>query len=126
MFFMQTAVTADALWDGTSLHTDPLILIEEGRILTICSRESFQLPAGARELNFDGATLGPAFFDVHIHGAAGHDVMEASPEALDAIGAFLDYRYCPARCHPPRPRRPCKPDGQTVPAWPRAPARDPS
>jgi N-acetylglucosamine-6-phosphate deacetylase len=92
MFFMQTAVTADALWDGTSLHTDPLILIEEGRILTICSRESFQLPAGARELNFDGATLGPAFFDVHIHGAAGHDVMEASPEALDAIGAFLASR----------------------------------
>ncbi len=34
-------------------------------------------------------TLTPAFFDVHVHGAAGHDAMEGSPEALDAIGAFL-------------------------------------
>jgi N-acetylglucosamine-6-phosphate deacetylase len=31
----------------------------------------------------------PRFFDVHIHGAMGHDVMEATPEALDAMGSFL-------------------------------------
>ncbi len=40
-------------------------------------------------LDFPGATLAPAFLDVHIHGAAGHDVMEATPEALDTIGSFL-------------------------------------
>ncbi len=33
-----------------------------------------------------------AFFDVHIHGAAGHDVMEATPPALDAVGRFLASR----------------------------------
>jgi N-acetylglucosamine-6-phosphate deacetylase len=33
--------------------------------------------------------LAPAFLDVHIHGAAGHDVMEATPEALSAVGGFL-------------------------------------
>jgi N-acetylglucosamine-6-phosphate deacetylase len=27
--------------------------------------------------------------DIHIHGAAGHDAMEATPEALSAIGGFL-------------------------------------
>jgi N-acetylglucosamine-6-phosphate deacetylase len=36
--------------------------------------------------------LAPAYFDVHIHGAAGHDVMEATPEALNAIGRFLASR----------------------------------
>jgi N-acetylglucosamine-6-phosphate deacetylase len=43
-------------------------------------------------LDFPGAILGPAFFDVHIHGAAGHDVMEGTPQALEALGTFLASR----------------------------------
>lgn len=39
-----------------------------------------------------GTVLAPAFFDVHIHGAAGHDVMEATPAALNTIGSFLASR----------------------------------
>jgi N-acetylglucosamine-6-phosphate deacetylase len=89
---MQTVVTAERLWDGTSIHKHPLILIEDGKIDSIASRETTQLPAGARVLDFPGATLGPAFFDVHIHGAAGHDVMEATPQALDTMGTFLASR----------------------------------
>ncbi len=89
---MQTVVTAESLWDGKSLHQHPLILIEDGKIDSIASRETTQLPAGARVLNFPGATLGPSFFDVHIHGAAGHDVMEATSQALDTMGTFLASR----------------------------------
>jgi N-acetylglucosamine-6-phosphate deacetylase len=37
----------------------------------------------------DDTTLTAAFFDIHIHGAAGHDAMEGTPEALTAIGKFL-------------------------------------
>jgi N-acetylglucosamine-6-phosphate deacetylase len=36
--------------------------------------------------------LAPAFLDAHIHGANGHDVMEATPEAIGAIGSFLASR----------------------------------
>jgi N-acetylglucosamine-6-phosphate deacetylase len=43
-------------------------------------------------LDFPGATLAPAFFDVHFHGAAGHDVMEATPQALETICRFLASR----------------------------------
>ncbi|WP_348262228.1 N-acetylglucosamine-6-phosphate deacetylase [Telmatobacter sp. DSM 110680] len=89
---MQTVVTAERLWDGTSLHHHPLVLIEDGKIESISSHESAQLPAGARVLDFPGATLGPSYFDVHFHGAAGHDVMEATPQALDTIGTFLASR----------------------------------
>src|ERR1700757_3937551 len=89
---MQTVVTAERLWDGTSLHQHPLILIEDGRIDSIATRESSELPAGARVLDYPGATLGPSFFDVHIHGAAGHDVMEATAPALEEIGRFLASR----------------------------------
>lgn len=40
----------------------------------------------------EGSVLAPAFFDIHIHGAAGHDVMEATPDALKTIGHFLASR----------------------------------
>ena len=89
---MQTVVTAERLWDGSSLHQNPLILIEDGRIDSIATRESSELPAGARVLDYPGATIGPSFFDVHIHGAAGHDVMEATSPALEAVGKFLASR----------------------------------
>ena len=34
-------------------------------------------------------TLTPAFFDIHVHGAAGHDAMEGTAEAFGCIGRFL-------------------------------------
>jgi N-acetylglucosamine-6-phosphate deacetylase len=86
---MRTVLTAERLWDGTRLLDSPCIEIEDGRIASISSRAEGELPLEAKVLDFPGATLAPAFFDIHIHGAMGHDVMEATPEALDAVGSFL-------------------------------------
>jgi len=85
-------ITAEKLWDGTRLLDHPAVMIEDDRLASIASRESAELPAGVRVLDFPGAILAPAFFDVHIHGAAGHDLMEATPEALGAISSFLATR----------------------------------
>lgn len=38
------------------------------------------------------AILTPTFLDIHIHGAAGHDVMDCSPTGLSAIQRFLARR----------------------------------
>jgi N-acetylglucosamine-6-phosphate deacetylase len=89
---MQTVVTAERLWDGTRLHDHPLVFIEDGQIDAITGRDAAQVPPSARVLDYPGATLAPSFFDVHIHGAAGHDVMEATPQALDMMGRFLASR----------------------------------
>jgi len=43
----------------------------------------------AGELTSEETALTPAFFDIHVHGAAGHDAMEGSGEALGSIGKFL-------------------------------------
>ncbi len=43
----------------------------------------------AGEVNREETTLTSAFFDVHVHGAAGRDVMEGSSEALARVGGFL-------------------------------------
>jgi N-acetylglucosamine-6-phosphate deacetylase len=86
---MRTVLTAQRLWNGTGLLDWPVVVIEDGWIASISPRVAVELPADARVLDFPGATLAPAFFDVHIHGAMGHDVMEATPAALDEMGSFL-------------------------------------
>jgi N-acetylglucosamine-6-phosphate deacetylase len=87
-----TVLTAEKLFDGSGILDRPMITVEDGRITSISTRADGPLPPGARVLDFPRATLAPAFFDVHIHGAGGHDVMEATPEALDAVGRLLASR----------------------------------
>ena len=83
---MRTIITAAHLWSAEGVVENPVVAIEDGCITEITStKESWATPAHS----FPKATLAPAFFDVHFHGAAGHDVMEATPEALAAIGTFL-------------------------------------
>jgi N-acetylglucosamine-6-phosphate deacetylase len=89
---MPTVVTAAKLWDGAHLLDLPILTVEDGRILSISTRANTEAPSGTRALDFPNATLAPSFFDVHIHGASNHDVMEASPAALDSIGHFLATR----------------------------------
>jgi N-acetylglucosamine-6-phosphate deacetylase len=89
---MRTVLTAERLWDGTELLDRPLVVIEDGRIESISTRTAKDAPGKARVLDFPGATIAPAFFDVHIHGAKGHDVMEATPAVLNAMGSFLAAR----------------------------------
>jgi N-acetylglucosamine-6-phosphate deacetylase len=93
---MRTVITAAWLWDGSGpihdLIPNPVIEISDGRVTAIWSLLEGEIPAGAKRLDFPGATLAPAFLDVHTHGAAGHDVMEATPEALAAVSHFLASR----------------------------------
>jgi len=86
---MQTAITGQRLWDGRQLIEDAIVLVEDGRIASFGTRQASEIPADAKVRDFAGALIGPAFFDVHTHGAAGHDIMEGTPEALDTIGRFL-------------------------------------
>jgi N-acetylglucosamine-6-phosphate deacetylase len=85
-------LTAKRLFDGNKLVDDPVVQVEDGLIVSVSTRAAGAIPAGARVLDFPGATLAPSFFDIHIHGAAGHDVMEATPEALAAVESFLASR----------------------------------
>jgi N-acetylglucosamine-6-phosphate deacetylase len=90
---MRTTITAKWLWNGTGLLENPVVTIEDGRIALIATRSTVEKQSPSPNLlDYPQATLAPAFLDVHIHGAAGHDVMEATPEALKAVGGFLATR----------------------------------
>lgn len=89
---MRTVITAENLWNGLRLLSHPTVVIEDGIVSSMGTQEAGESAAGDRVLDYPGATLAPAFFDVHMHGAAGHDVMEATPEALLGVGGFLASR----------------------------------
>ncbi|MDE3103952.1 MAG: N-acetylglucosamine-6-phosphate deacetylase [Acidobacteriota bacterium] len=86
---MRTLLTAARYLGPAGIVSQPWFLLEGATLVAAGSRGSAQAPAADRRLAFPDSTLAPAFFDVHLHGAAGHDVMEATPEALGAISRFL-------------------------------------
>ena len=62
------------------------VLISEGRIVSVGDDGSL---SAAEEIDLSGMTLLPGFIDVHIHGAVGVDVMEATPEGLLEVSRYL-------------------------------------
>jgi len=86
---MKTVLTAERLWDGTRMMQRPFLVLEDGVLVASGSQTESALPEHGERLEFAGATLAPSFFDIHIHGAGGHDVMEATPEALRQVGSML-------------------------------------
>jgi N-acetylglucosamine-6-phosphate deacetylase len=68
---------------------DAVVLIEDGRILRAGAADEFEVPEDTQRHSFPEATLVPAYLDVHIHGSAGHDVMENSADGERAMSAFL-------------------------------------
>ncbi len=76
-------LTASQLLTAEGPVQNPVIEVDgDGLIRSIT-------PGGAAS---DATTLTPAFLDVHCHGAANHDVMEATPAALSAVGKYLATR----------------------------------
>src|SRR3990172_3659507 len=83
------AIAAHTVFTPLEVIEDGLVVIEDRRIRSVGSREELAVPAGARFVELRNQIVAPGFVDVHIHGAAGHDVMEATPEALAAVAALL-------------------------------------
>jgi len=73
----------------TNELTDVGILMREGVVESVGPRSAVSLPAGAQEIRATDKIAAPGFIDVHIHGAGGHDVMEGTQSALDAISSTI-------------------------------------
>jgi N-acetylglucosamine-6-phosphate deacetylase len=65
--------------------SDAVVVLAGEKIVRVGRRGEVSLPPGTQEHRARGMTLVPGFLDVHIHGAGGHDVMEATEEALRAV-----------------------------------------
>jgi N-acetylglucosamine-6-phosphate deacetylase len=79
---------------GGLLHTPDAppvpgtVLIAGERIVAAGPREEVALPPGIVRLDASGALVAPGFVDVHVHGGAGADVMDATPDAVRTVCSF--------------------------------------
>lgn len=80
-----TVVHASRILTPEEELTDAIVVVEDGRITALGHRDEVRVPAGAADYVAGGMTIVPGFIDLHIHGAGGHDVMEASARSLDRI-----------------------------------------
>ena len=78
-------VHAGRAFTPTTEIPDAAILIRDGVIESVGPRSGATLPAGAEEIVAKDTIAVPGFLDIHIHGAGGHDVMEASDDALKTV-----------------------------------------
>ncbi|HEX3351699.1 MAG TPA: N-acetylglucosamine-6-phosphate deacetylase [Terriglobales bacterium] len=83
------AITAATLFTPLERIEQPLLLVEDGCVVEVTSRAHRELPHGSRLLDFPGGILAPGFIDIHVHGGAGHDVMEAAAGALPPVERLL-------------------------------------
>lgn len=82
---MKTVITAAHLITPMEWIGSPVVVIEDQRIVAVGARDAIEPPAGARQISFPGMILAPGFIDIHVHGGAGHDVMEADGTGLAAM-----------------------------------------
>jgi len=80
-----TVIHASRILTPEEEISDGVIVVEGSRITAVGHRDEVRIPSGAIDYVATGMTVAPGFIDLHIHGAGGHDVMEATPRSLDRI-----------------------------------------
>jgi len=69
---------------------DSVLVIEAGRVTAIEPVQQVAgSPADTRVISAAGLMVAPGLIDVHVHGSAGSDTMDATPEALITMAGFF-------------------------------------
>lgn len=96
---MTIAITAQTAFTPLASIDHPVILVDDGYIVSIGSRDEIEVPSGAHFVDLGDGIVAPGFIDIHIHGGAGHDVMAQSRDGLARFERSLtNYgvtSYCP-------------------------------
>ena len=81
MFFLK----ASEIFTEDSIKSDSYLKISGDKIISIGEKPEDQDSV----IDLSSYRVVPGFIDLHIHGSGGHDVMDATYEALDAISATI-------------------------------------
>ena len=96
---MVTVLLARQLLTPLERIAEAALVVEDGVIAAVGTRAAMSLPSAARTIDLGDAVLTPGLIDVHVHGGAGHDVMEGDDAALAAMERLMASHgvtsYCP-------------------------------
>jgi N-acetylglucosamine-6-phosphate deacetylase len=79
------ALTAKTLFTPIERVESPLLLLDGQHIVEVTSQAAHAVPTGVRVVDFGDDVIAPGYLDIHIHGGAGHDVMEADTAGLSTV-----------------------------------------
>jgi len=83
------AIVAGTIYTPIEAIPNGVILIDGTRITEVGPKDEIRIPPGAKVVDNSDRVVVPGFIDMHIHGAAGHDLMEGTLEAVAAVGTYL-------------------------------------
>ena len=86
---MKTCITAARLLTPNDVIENPVLVIDDGVVQSFASQAAMQIPLTAKRLEFPDLVIAPGFIDVHVHGGAGHDVMQDDPSGRMAFERAL-------------------------------------
>jgi N-acetylglucosamine-6-phosphate deacetylase len=96
---VKTVLTARLAFTPLEHIENPVLILEDGHLLAVGSRASTRIPENAHYLDFADSIIAPGFVDIHVHGGAGHDVMEPGEQSLRAMEQHFARHgvtsYCP-------------------------------
>jgi N-acetylglucosamine-6-phosphate deacetylase len=105
---VSTVLLARQLLTPLERIEDAALVLDSGIIAAVGKRDAVSIPSQARVVDFGESILTPGLIDIHIHGGAGHDVMEGSEESLTAIERLMVRHgvtsYCPTMVTAPLDR----------------------
>lgn len=87
--FLMFALTARAALTPLETIDHPLLLIEDGKIVSLGSRSATEIPKRAKHVDFGQHVLAPGLVDIHIHGGVGYDVMHDDETGRQRMERFL-------------------------------------
>jgi N-acetylglucosamine-6-phosphate deacetylase len=83
------AILAGTIYTPAEALENGVILMDGYKITKVGRRDEVKIPSGTAVIDNQDRIVVPGFIDMHIHGAAGHDLMEGTQEAISAVGTFL-------------------------------------
>jgi N-acetylglucosamine-6-phosphate deacetylase len=85
---MYTVFRNGTLVTDSGLVPDGMVTARDGLIEYAGPYEAGRVPAEARIEDAGGLFIAPGFVDIHVHGGAGSDFMDATPQDIDAVRRF--------------------------------------
>jgi N-acetylglucosamine-6-phosphate deacetylase len=86
---MRTCITAGRVFTPLESIESGMVVIEDGKIASLAAQAEVEVPTSAEHLDFPDLILAPGYIDVHVHGGAGHDVMQDDPSGRIAFERAL-------------------------------------
>lgn len=85
----QTVYTSRALYTPLEKIEHPVVLVENGAVVKLGTRSSLDASSSKDVHDFGDGIIVPGFVDIHVHGSAGYDVMQADGGARATFEQFL-------------------------------------